>query len=421
NSGDDNGGPDAGEPDAAVPQIVRTGTVAITETTLTNPPIVETDPPIQGAVVTISFIDNEAVTVPPVEGFDNPIGACQIFVYDVTAGQSEPATVDEGPITVTGTANGDFTCAFNADRGYVCQSADAVAAGGVAGNAAGATFDGPELPGDPRTSILSGLGATVNAGPINGSQMLLDGFGDKSLDGQTFAVINRPSNNTVLLATPGPVPDLIQNASGTATYTTFIGAGPIPNPFGYNFMTDASDVAIGFEGSKLVPAFNGSYTPDGEGFELVSDPTNNIFLPHEFPTALPASGPASFGCAAEGCGVAGAGGQVFATIINGRTTDGATPPADQDPLGVAMPDPVGSFATFTCGFAGMDQASITPEELEVILGTNPTRIQTTVVRAQVTLNATAASDSAETRIIVGHSQTGFTTVEAPPKLARPRN
>ncbi len=57
--------------------------------------------------------------------------------------------------------------------------------------------------------------------------------------------------------------------------------------------------------------------------------------------------------------------------------------------------------------------------MAAILGTSPTRIQTTVLRAQATLNATADSETAETRVIVGHSQTGFTTLEAPPKLARP--
>jgi hypothetical protein len=413
----DDGDDDGGEPDAGGPTIVRRGTIAITETNITN---VQDVSPTSGAVVSISFLDTETATVAPVKGLDTPVERCEVFVYDVAADEAEPTAVDEGPITVTGTANGDFTCAFSADQGeYLCQSTDAATAGGVASNAMGAAFDGES----GGLSGLNNVNAVLNQAAVVGSQMLLEGFGDESLDGQLFGVVARVQASSVDLFTPGQVPDTL-TAPPTATFTTFIGAGPIPNPGGaYNFMTDASEVAISSEGTELVPAVEGTYTAEGEGFELVDDPENGFFLPHQLPTVA-GKDPVRFGCAAEGCGLAGSGGDVTSIVINGRTTDGELLPPEEDPAGTDMPEPVGSFATFTCGFVaapGQDaQAEISAEALAAILGTSPTRIQTSVIRSQTVLDATAGSGTAETRVIIGHSQTGFTTVEAaPPKVARP--
>ena len=305
--GGDDDGADGAEPDGGVPSILRAGTVAITENTITNPPVDPKDPPMSGAVVSISFIDRSRATVPPVEGFENPIEGCEVFVYDMTAGDFEPAGIDEGVITVAGTANGDFECGFHPDFGkYLCQSVLAGSAGGVPGNADNAAFD--SSPTEP-FSALSVVAGPLDEAAVVGSQALLTGFGDTRLDGKFFGVVDRPVNQTFILSTPGLT---VQNLRGpsTATYTTFIGAGPIPNESGFYSFLGTSEVVVYSTGSKLMPSFGGTYTPEGEGFELLSAPGDRIFLPHEIPTSLPAEFPVRFACQAGGCGMPGAGGDL---------------------------------------------------------------------------------------------------------------
>ena len=410
-------GSDGAEPDAGVPSILRTGTVAITENTITNPPADPKDPPMSGAVVSMSFIDRSRATVPPVEGFEDPIEGCQVFVYDMTAGDFEPAGVDEGVITVAGTANGDFDCAFRADFGkYLCQSVDPGSAGGVPGNADNASFDTGEI------AALVGVAGSLDEAAVVGSQLFLTGFDVSALDGKFFGVLARPANQSFIFAIPGPRPvDL--RAPPTATYATFIGAGPIPNEGGfYNFLA-TSEVVVYSAGSKLVPVFGGTYTPEGEGFELLSAPGDRIFLPHDIPTNLPAEFPVRFACQEGGCGTPGAGGEMTALIVTGRTTDRPLPSPSEDPTGTQMPSPMARYATFTCIYEVSDEqneARIPAEALDVILGTDPTRIETTVLRAQAVPDATSDSAAAAISLFIGHSLTGFTTVEAPPKLARPK-
>lgn len=401
---DDDGGdePDAGEPDAAGPVLSRAGTIAITETNVTNSPGGKV-PPISGGVVSITFTDLATATVAPVEGFTNPVGACQIFVYDIKAGQAEGTLVDEGPISITGTANGDFTCTFGTTPipGYACRSDDPVSAGGVAGNAEGAEFNG-----GIQTSNFLVQKANFNAAAVAGSQLFLSGFA-APLDNTPLPVVAQTSMGNLLLAAPAS--GLTATGPAGATYTTLIGAGPIPNIMGYNFLGETSEISISKGATELVPSIDVTVTAAGEGFTLVDDPKNGNYLPHQIPTNAPVE--VNFTCAGDDCGADGAG-AVAAFVINGETTDGPLPSAEDDPFGTNMPIPENSYATFTCGFVGVDTATIDADAMEVILGTSPTRIQTTVLRSQTVLEATPTGGTAQTRVVVAHSQTGFTTTGA---------
>ncbi len=62
------------------------------------------------------------------------------------------------------------------------------------------------------------------------------------------------------------------NAGPDATFATFVGASPIPNQYGFNFLnSDAkSAVTISKAASEIVPAFDVEVTPRGEGFALAA-------------------------------------------------------------------------------------------------------------------------------------------------------
>src|SRR5690554_5446121 len=134
--GDDGGAADAGitidaapEVDAAPPDPTFSGTLSLAEVTVTDPEAEQVDG-ISGGVANISFTDPADVTVPPQPGYTNNIGACRIFVYDVAGGESAPSGSDGGPVSVTGTENGPFVCAYTeAVDTYLCSSTDAASSG----------------------------------------------------------------------------------------------------------------------------------------------------------------------------------------------------------------------------------------------------------------------------------------------------
>ncbi len=390
--GDD--GPDAAVADAAV-EMTRSGLIAVTETTVTNELALGLGPApgISGAVVSMGYIDEQTITTLPLEGFENNVGGCLITVYDVKAGDVEPDSVDEGGFTVSGTANGDFACAFNdAAGGYVCQSTDADLGGGVAGNA----IDG-ELDVNGTFTLVGG-----NFGPeMAGMYLQLDGF-DGDGDG-VYPVVNVPDAETLVLSPLVVVPALSIGGK-TATYTTFVGEGPMFDVAPVEFLDDgiskdAQDVIITKEDSDLVPGFTVTALARGEGLVLSKDSN----LPHEFP-AKPAD--VLFGCLDEGCGSDPdqATGQLDAMVINGVTTD--VLPAKGDD-GLTMLPAVSSYAVFSCSAIGVDSVEIPLEGVQAILDTNPARVQITVGRFVAALPT-------DTTVVLGHSLTGFTTFKALP-------
>jgi hypothetical protein len=377
---------DAGESDAAAPTLLRLGTMAITDTVVTNP---IGKIPIRGGVVDVSFVDVTTATVPPVEGFGQALNGCLITVYDVKGGDAEPETVGEGSVTVSGTANGEFACIPEGGR-YMCQSTDPDLAGGTEGNAAGGTLD-------PDTDFLIVGGA--HFGPkMEGMWIGLTGFGTQ--DG-LYPIISVLDEEILQLPT-GSIEEEV-NAGETATFTTFVGREPFVNEDGFAFLDDgatgaSADIVINREGGAIVPSAERVFKARGEGMTLSGT------QPHEFPFERPADD-VIFECDGAGCGsdpdqVTGI---VKVMVVSGRTTDNI-PVVDDD--GITMLDPVNSFATFQCSALVGDAVTIPAAGVDAILGTNPARIQVTVGRFAA---VPEPSDEFNNNMLVGHSLTGYTT------------
>jgi hypothetical protein len=393
--GDDDGTPDAaGTPDADVPDAAvetsRTGVVAVTETEVTNSLVLLGPPPpfLSGAVVSISFVDDQSVTVPPLPDFDSNLNGCAITVYDDAGGDLEPEVTDEGVVSVTGTANGDFACGFVGALGdYLCQSPDADLGGGVVGNA----VDG-DLAANGIFTLLD-----ANFGPeMAGTHIQLDGFGDG--DG-VYAIAAVMDAETLIFAEQVTI---ASTGGADATYTTFIGEGPLPNIATNEFLDDGTEtVTISKEDSAVVPGFTMTASARGEGFELTVDSN----LPDAFPDT---ADDVVFACDGAGCGSDPAENtdHLTALVVNGTTTDVLPDIGDDD--GFTMLPAVTAHATFTCSMVGADEITIPLEGVQAILDTLPARIQITIGRFAADLPPSGASS---TTVVLGHSLTGFTTFE----------
>ncbi len=391
--GDDDDGPDAAVADAAV-EMTRSGLIAVTETVVTNELVLLGPAPvISGAVVSMAYIDEQTITVPPVPGFTSNIDGCFITVYDVKAEDEEPVSVDEGAFTVTGTANGDFACAFSDTAGgYVCQSTDADLGGGVPGNAIDGVLD------TDGTFTLTG----ANFGPeMAGMYLQLDGF-DGDADG-VYPIVNVPKGGETLELSPLVVVPVAATGGKTATYTTFVGEGPMFDVAPVEFLDDgiskdSQDVVISKDDSDLVAGFTVTARARGQGLFLSKD----LDQPHEFPAT---AADVTFGCVAEDCGSDPdeATGQLDAMVINGITTD-VLPEKGDD--GLTMLPAEFSYAVFSCSALGSDTVEIPEEGVQAILDTNPARVQITVGRFVAALPP-------DTTVVLGHSLTGFTTLVKP--------
>jgi hypothetical protein len=388
-AGDDDGGVDASVADAA-PLGSRSGLVAVTETVVTNPILLGGVPVINGAVVSVTYVDDDTV-VPPLPDFPSNINNCAITIYDVKAGDEEPAPVDEGPFIVSGTANGEFGCAFDDGIGeYACQSTDPLLA---SGSAEGATVD------DAGLLVLTGASFTEE---MVGMRILLVGLEDKgdSADG-VYPIVAFVDEEAIVI-TDFPFPAA---AVDGATYTTFVGTGPMANFGTVDFLDDGvEDVVIEKGDSDLVPGFSMTAGARGEGFILSKDSNQ----PHEFPILK--ADDIIFACddTAKECGAEPEqeAGQIDAIIVNGTTTD-VLPPLKEDD-GFTMLPAEAAFATFSCSMIGSDSITIPIDGVEAILGTNPLRVQMTVGRF---VGQLPMSDTSSTTVVLGHSLTGFTTLE----------
>jgi hypothetical protein len=389
---DDDGDVDAGDDDGG--EMTRSAVVAVTETTITNMlPLVGgprgAPPRLSGGVMSMSYIDDQTVTVAPDPDFDSNINRCAITVFDLKGGDVVPTAVDEGTITVTGTSHGEFACGHSDEAGeYVCQSTDPILRGGVAGNAAGAAL--------AATGELT-LGEKIGPEMI-GMHIQLSGF-DGDTDG-VHAVVGVTKAGEPILG------NVEADATGgdDATYTTFVGQGPMLNLGTVNVLDDgiskdAQDVVISKEDSDLVPGFTMTARARGEGFTLTKESTQ----PHEFPATAE---DVTFACDGAGCGddPKQAAGHLDALVINGVTTD--VLPAKGDD-GLTMLPAENSFATFACSMIGANEITIPADGVELILGTSPARVQITVGRFVAQLNDT---DTSSTTVVLGHSLTGFTTL-----------
>jgi len=379
--------------DAAPEGLLRSGTIAVTEAAITNPGL----DTFSGALVRVLFSDTHTGSPPaPAAGFESNINGCLIQVWDV--GTNEAADqVEEGALVVTGTENGDFGCGFvSADVGYACRSANPDIAGGTAGNGEGMT-----LTGDGDTFEMVGFDVSAT---MAGMYLRLDGFAPVP-DG-TMIPILAADEATDTLTLFGVNDALTVTGTATATFSTLVGVGPVPG--GAQFLLGAADeINISKTAGDIVGAIDEDFAAHGQGYTLVDDADMDKYLPHTIPFD---GSEVNFACEAAGCGAAGDGGVIEAVVINGQTTDGEI----TGPINPAspLPPPVDSYATFTCSFIGQNTATLSADAMAVILGTNPTRIQTSVGRYKGTIIA-AEDGTSQVVVVQGHSLLGFS--DAPPK------
>ena len=400
--GDDDGGgdrPDArpqadaepGNPDAGDEGgLLRSGTIAVTETAITND---LPGGPWSGALVSVGFSDATTGNVPaPVEGYETNINGCLIRIWDVdTHEASDP--VDEGAVQVTGTENGDFGCAFaGAANGYVCQPA-----AGANGSAENATLAANAL-------TFVGGGTTVTA-EMAGMYVRLSSF-NAAVDDKLLPIIgvNTDTDSLIVGGTGGA--DL-GTGDADATYSLFVGVGPVPSG-GAQFLLGAADaINVQKAAGDVVAAIDEDFEAHGQNFELLENAEMDQYLP----STIPFDGSeVNFACEGAGCGAEGSGGLIEAIVINGETTDAPVDeiatPAD------AMPAPVTQYATFQCSFIGSDTATLDAGAMAAILGTSPTRIQTSVGRYRGAIIA-AEDGTSSTIVLQGHALLGWS--DAPPK------
>lgn len=414
--GDDDGGgnrPDArpqadateGNPDAGGGGLLRSGTIAVTEASISN----NLGVAFSGPLVRVGFSDTTSGNAPaPVDGFDSVINNCVIQVWDVGTHEAADA-VDEGPVQVEGTENGTFACNFIAAAGdYVCQSTTATIA---AGSANGAVIEGT---GTDTLVLPDGI-----ADPsMKGMYIRLSGFGDgaTALPEATFPIINVTlADGPDTLTLFGVPTEYAGTGDADSIYATFVGVGPVPT--GAQFLLGNDDqIDVTKPAGDVVGAISESFTAHGQGFTLTDDAATDKYLPSTIPVTAPADAvEVNFTCG-DTCGDVGTGGTpgtINAIVINGETTDGDTGGVlnPSDP----MPDPVTQYATFTCAFISQDTATLSADMMAAILGTNPTRIQTSVGRYRGAI-IEADDGSYSVNVLQGHSILGWS--DAPPPALR---
>ena len=389
--GDNGGTPDASSSDAAAdPDAPEgpafSGLLALTDVRLSNPPLVALG--FSGAQVQVAFTDNSTVTVPPLEGYDNPVGGCAITVYDIAAGQTGGTGVDGGPVSVTGTNAGDFSCAF-ADDSYRCALDDA-ASSGVVPEGSTASLNVPM--GYAQYTISGADFSGINAA---GTYVVITGFEDENANG-TFPVLGDNDGDTLLVANPAaPVLATSVPAGMSGTYATIVGAGPVPG--GFDFLDDGTnDVTITKAEMGQIPAINQTIKANGSGMVLEGT------QPHEMATD---GTPVTFTCGSspDSCGPTGGG------VLNGMTLSGST--TDADVTGLlpnAMPAPVNRRVSFSCSALGQTSATLDAGAMEAILGLSSGSPTT---RIQMSVSYVAGSVVGSTNLVVGHNVTGWTDVE----------
>jgi hypothetical protein len=404
--GDDDGGgdrPDArpqadaepGNPDAGGDGLLRSGTIAVTEQAITND---IPGSPWSGAVVSVGFSDATTGSAPaPVDGFDSNINNCLIRIWNVDTNEDSDA-VDEGAVQVTGTDNGDFACGFNAGLGgYACQSTTPAIAGGVAGN--GENF---VLTGATDTLTMPGVETSQT---MVGMYIVLNGFAPVP-DGTRLPIL-AVNEETDTITSIGINDALTVTGDANASFSTFVGVAPVPAG-GAQFLGGAADaITVQKAAGDVVAAIDEDFEAHGQGFTLLEDEGMRQYLPSTIPFD---EEEVNFACDGDGCGAEGTGGLIQAIVINGETTDAPvdaiTSPAD------AMPAPETQYATFQCSFIGEDNAKLTADMMAAILGTNPTRIQTSVGRYRGAIIA-ADDGSSSTIVLQGHALLGWS--DPPPK------
>jgi hypothetical protein len=365
-------------PDAPPAVATRISTIALTDIAVTN----ALPAAFSGAGISVQFIDTATITTPPAyctPGFDcGAIGSCVVTVYDVGE-DAEPEAVNEGTVTITGAQQTIPPCNFIAAAGsYACPAQSA--AFGAAATITPAAGQG----------LITDAATTFNAAAED-MYVQITGAAVPQLNA-LWPVLDRPGPNNIVIPFPAPAAISLDGA----TFTFFAGAGPTPAQT--PFLADGDTITVDkAAGDGDIEAFTEEVDANGP-FELSSTSAT--------PEALPDTAEAvTFTCGGDGdCGE---GPILVGFAISGRTTDGDTS-VSANPL--FMPAPETQYATFQCSILG-DSITLDAAALAAILGTNPTRIETRVIRAGVNFYDSEDNEANQVRILAGHGLVGFTSID----------
>lgn len=382
NPPDDGSLPDGDNaPDANTdPGTLRSGTIAVVDIAVTNPGV-----DASGASVLVTYRDLTVADVPPTYGNETPdFGDCSVWVYNV--GQdSERPLVDEGSVTIEGGLSPIGTCSFDAEAGgYRCKAGQ--------GTIAATSVASVDSTGSMTLLFTAGGAPPANPNPV-GMFMEISGFQNPALNGR-FPITGRPTENSLVLSNPGAI-NQTETVTGTPpTYELYAGEGPTPAKVDF-LGAETSPVMISKASGPIVAEFSSSIGPSGDGLTL-ADGSDAV---HALPTT---PRDVTFSCSpAQGGNCGPTGGFLYGFVLSGSTTDAdltGTLPTD-------MPPAVTQYATFQCRAMPLaDTVKIPTDALAAILGTNPTRIRTQLLRITADLN------KPQTSIVVGHGLVGFTDV-----------
>ena len=402
--GDDEGGGDhdasmidAANIDAsidAMPSATRSITIAVTDIALTSPQGGPGGAGIRGGVISVEFLDLTEGGGELVFG-TSPVGGCIVQRWDADGDPNgEHPSIDAGAVTISGDGllKTVGPCTYMQGQGYLCashggsESVQAVANGtrAVTYVYSGTPFMNTDLVG----SYLSANGFT-GAGYNTGTA--------------PFPIIAQSDSSLTALA---PANVAAGSETATAAYAVLNGAGPVPTqglglPVDADFLGDeTTEVTVQKAADANWPAIDFTVYTRGEGFAL-SDESDQ---PHEFPATaedftLTCEG-TNGDCGADGDAPAGT---IEAVIVSGRSTDG-------DVTGLPdfiMPDPVTEYATFQCGFILGNGGTLMSDAVQAILDTNPTRVETRVLRIAGTQPMDGLNSG---NLVVGHGLVGHTTI-----------
>jgi hypothetical protein len=387
--GDDGGGSDAvdaavvidaGTPDPDADTRYK-GTVSVAELVASNPEGVAAG--VSGAGVVVSFTEQDNIIAPHPD-FPNNIGECQIKIIDANAEQN----TDGGDVAITGTNVGDFTCSYQATPdSYECSLDDAGASGTML--MADTVLDGGN--GQVNATItLTIPNADFSGATYTGQHIRLEGFATAEANG-VFPIVAQPAATTLVLANVNLVGVGNHSLTADSPYKTLVGEKPAPG--GLDFL-GAGAVTLAKAEATDAPAIATSIIPLGDGFTLADDSVDA----HE----IPASGDVKFSCDDAQNGDCGDGeGTLQGIVVFGETTD-TTLPTGPTATFSDMPDPTTQYARFQCSGIGMKSITMPAAALALIMGTTPTRIQTTVTYTNGELDG-------NNTYVMANGRVGFTT------------
>lgn len=377
---------DAGQADAAGPPVYG-GLVMIMDMSYTGYPEMG-----HGGQISVHF----AATDPPTLASPQGDLGCNGWLYDdLSAGRPAPAT-DQGEIVISGTTALVPPCRFLSEipnlpgnpvdpPQYACLGASGMGSGTIfVGGAVPAGHAALEIPtaGFSAADVGRYLTAVTSEDPSSKGPLPIVSFLDTNANGVVELVVPQ-ANFTAGTFTQG-------------AYVVVAGFGPVPGSPPPEFLadTDTVKVALTAGGEKRFESFSVD-TKAGGAFTLT--PASETIL-----TNLPYQSGEDVSLSCSSCGTANA------SVVTIETTDGSVAGFS----GIVLPRATRKLAKVTCVTFGQGGVTVPANVLSLVASANPTRVQTTFLRANIAISQVINSKN-RTITAVGHAVTGFTTPATP--------